>query len=196
MTKHGPGKTFLKMLVLEREMIDVVDYNPLWPQTFQQLRDRYIAALGVVPWIAIEHVGSTAVDGLAAKPIIDIDIIVTSEHVNSATEVLKAIDFEPLGEMGIASRWAFRAPIQLPRTNTYVVERSSLALRNHLGIRDLLRSDPLLRNEYTELKKQLALTVADMATYVEAKSAFISRMLEKVGFTEIERATIEAANRR
>ena len=76
--------------------------------------------------------------------------------------------------MGIPDRWAFREPPGGPRTNTYVVMEGSLALRNHLGVRDLLRRDPALRDEYERVKRRLAASVGDMDVYVEGKSAAVA----------------------
>ncbi|GAA5088711.1 GrpB-like predicted nucleotidyltransferase (UPF0157 family) [Thermocatellispora tengchongensis] len=83
-------------------MIRIVDYDPAWPDRFEALRKDYAQALeaGCVPAISIEHVGSTSVPGLAAKPVIDCDIVV-AEHVEAATDVLIGLGFSPLGELGI-----------------------------------------------------------------------------------------------
>ena len=84
-------------------MIRVVDYDPSWPRRFAALKDEYSAALARagVAVIAIEHVGSTSVPGLAAKPIIDCDIVMTVDQVSSASNVLVRLGFQPEGELGI-----------------------------------------------------------------------------------------------
>jgi GrpB-like predicted nucleotidyltransferase (UPF0157 family) len=176
-------------------VIELVEYDPTWPQQFDELRATYVRALDGVPWVAIEHVGSTSVEGLAAKPIIDVDIVVAAEHVDAATAALEQIGYSPLGELGIADRWAFHAPSAAPRTNTYVIVEGSLALRNHLGVRDVLRRDPARRDEYARVKRELAATVDDIEEYVEGKSAVLQRILERVGIDEAERAAVEASNR-
>ncbi len=176
-------------------MIEIVDYDPAWSGWFENLRERYVRALAGVSWVAIEHVGSTAVEGLAAKPIIDIDIVVTAEHVADAGAALEHIGYVALGEMGISDRWAFREPPGAHRTNTYVVVEGSLALRNHLGVRDALRADHALRDEYATVKQQLAASIVDRDLYVEGKSALLRKVLERVGLAEDERAAIEEINR-
>jgi GrpB-like predicted nucleotidyltransferase (UPF0157 family) len=176
-------------------MITVVDYDPMWPRVFEELRHRYEVALRDVAVIAIEHVGSTSVPGLAAKPVIDVDIIVALEHLDDAIVAMELAGFRSLGEQGIPDRWAFDAPRELPRTNTYVVVDGSLAMRNHLGVRAVLRSDSALRDEYASLKRSIAARVDDIDTYVEAKSAFLSTVLERAGLTSDERRMIEEANR-
>ena len=92
-------------------VIAVVEYDPSWPERFYALRGEYAKAMAAagVPVAAIEHVGSTSVPGLAAKPIIDCDIVVAEPDVTAAADVLVALGFTPEGELGIPQRWAFRA---------------------------------------------------------------------------------------
>src|SRR5258708_39430665 len=101
-----------------------------------------MAAAGVAI-VAIEHVGSTSVPGLAAKPIIDCDLIVSGADVSAASSVLVSLGFTPLGELGIPQRWAFKEPARLAGTNTYVIVDGCLSLRNHLAVRDVLRANAL-----------------------------------------------------
>jgi GrpB-like predicted nucleotidyltransferase (UPF0157 family) len=176
-------------------VIDVVDHDPGWAKAAADVIDTYRAALVGVPVVAFEHVGSTAVPGLAAKPVLDIDIVVTEPDVDTAIAVMRGLGYEPLGEQGIDQRWAFRAPAGEPRTHTYVVVEGSVALRNHLGVREVLRGDAGLREEYTLLKRRLAATTTEMAAYVEGKSELLGRILKRAGLSEAERAGIEAANR-
>src|SRR5690242_11815608 len=135
-------------------MIEVREYDAGWADRFEELRSEYQAALDAagVPVVAIEHVGSTAVPGLAAKPVIDIDIVVAAEHVGAASDVLVGLGFEPRGDLGIPQRWAFYAPERLAGTHTYVIQDGSLSLRNHLAVRDTLRADAALREEYGAVK--------------------------------------------
>jgi GrpB-like predicted nucleotidyltransferase (UPF0157 family) len=131
-------------------VIQVVEYDPTWPRRFEQLRREYadtMAAAGV-PVVAIEHVRSSSVPGLAAKPVIDCDIVVAEQDVPAASATLVDLGFKPRGELGIPLRWAFEEPGRLAGTNTYVVVDGCLSLRNHLAVRDILRSDPVLRDEY------------------------------------------------
>jgi GrpB-like predicted nucleotidyltransferase (UPF0157 family) len=176
-------------------VITVADYDPAWPRVFDGLRHRYEATLSGVIVVAIEHVGSTSVPGLAAKPVIDVDIVVARRHLGDAIHAMELAGFRSLGERGIADRWALRAPNGLPPTNTYVVVDGSLALRNHLGVREVLREDSALRDEYDSLKRSIAAQVDEIDEYVEAKSAFLSVVLERAGLTPEERQLIEDANR-
>lgn len=175
-------------------MIEVRDYDPVWAERFRVLETEYGAALAAasVPVIAIEHVGSTAVPGLVAKPIIDCDVVVAAEHVEAASAVLATLGFRPRGEVGIPQRWAFWEPERLIGTATYVVVAGSLALRNHLAVRDLLRVDAALRDEYGTVKTRVGATAADIYEYGAGKNAVVQRILAAAGLTEDQRASIDA----
>ncbi len=173
-------------------MITVVDYDPSWPEQFEELRAEYASALRAarVPIIGIEHVGSTSVPGLAAKPIIDIDIVVAEADVAAASDVLLSLGFRPLGELGIPQRWAFKQPERFGVTNTYVVVTGSLSLRNHLGVRDMLRLDSGLRAEYGAVKQQIAAVAANIDDYGQGKNPMVQRLLAAAGLTDEERTSI------
>ncbi len=148
-----------------------------------------MAAAGV-PVMAIEHIGSTSVPGLAAKPIIDCDIVVAEQDVAAGSKVLTGLGFKPLGEVGVPLRWAFKEPERLAGTNTYVIVAGSLSLRNHLAVRDTLRADPDLRQQYAAVKKQAGATAANIDEYGRAKNATVQKILTAAGLTEAERAAI------
>ena len=175
-------------------MIEVVDYDDDWPLLFDQLRTQYERLLLDVRVVSIEHVGSTSVSGLAAKPVVDVDIVVRREDVEAALASLVAAGFESRGDLGIIDRFAVRAPDGWVATNTYVVVEGSLALRNHLAVRAVLRSDPALRDEYGRLKRQLAGLTDDIEAYVDGKSPLLQEILERAGLSETELVEIAAAN--
>jgi GrpB-like predicted nucleotidyltransferase (UPF0157 family) len=175
-------------------VIEVVEYDEVWPQRFERLRDTYASALDSadVPFVAIEHVGSTSVPGLAAKPVVDCDIVVEGQHVEDACAVLIRLGFVPLGELGIPQRWAFKEPAGWPRTHTYVVVDGALSLRNHLAVRDVLRSDRALRDEYAEVKVRVGATATDIDEYGRGKNAVVQKILLAAGLSDDERASIDA----
>jgi GrpB-like predicted nucleotidyltransferase (UPF0157 family) len=175
-------------------VIVVAEYDPAWPQRFDQLRREYARAMAAagVSVVAIEHVGSTAVPGLAAKPVIDCDIVVAEPDVPAASAVLAGLGFTSLGELGIPLRWAFKEPGRLARTNTYVVVEGSLSLRNHLAVRDILRTDSGLRERYAAVKRRVGATAANIDDYGRGKNAMVQQILAAAGMTEEERASIDA----
>ncbi len=174
-------------------MIVVAEYDPDWPRRFERLRREYAAAMAAadVAVAAIEHVGSTSVPGLAAKPVIDCDIVVAEREVAAASRVLAGLGFRPLGELGIPLRWAFKEPDRLAGTNTYVIVEGSLSLRNHLAVRDILRADPALREQYAAVKRRVGATAANIDEYGRGKNAMVQRILAAAGLTGAERASID-----
>lgn len=176
------------------DVISVVEYVPTWPERFEQLRREYAEAMAAagIPVVAIEHVGSTSVPGLAAKPVIDCDIVVAEQDVAAASQALTGLGFTPLGDLGIPLRWAFKEPARLAGTNTYVVVAGSLSLRNHLAVRDVLRTDSGLREQYAAVKKRVGATAANIDEYGRGKNAMVQRILAAAGLTDGERAAIDA----
>ena len=180
---------------MPRVTIRVVAYDPAWPEQFRRVRFDLEAALADVPIIAIEHVGSTSVPGLAAKPILDIDVVVARAHLPATIASLEAAGYRHLGDLGITDRHAMEAPDRSPRRNVYVVVDGSLALRNHLALRDALRGDARLRDAYASVKIALAERTRDIGTYIAGKSDVIGRVLAGAGFSAADLAEIAAANR-
>lgn len=170
--------------------IEVTEYDPAWPEQFTTIAAEIAAALGATP-STIEHVGSTAVVGLAAKPIIDIDVIVSADDIPATIEALEAIGYEHRGELGIPDRHAFLAPDDDPARNVYVVVEGSLPYRNHIGVRDVLRSNDALRGRYAALKQQLAMS-GDLGRvdYMIAKTELIHEILGHAGISQDELAEI------
>ena len=163
------------------EPVVVVPYDPTWPATFALLRDRVAPVLGELA-VGIEHVGSTAVPGLDAKPIIDIDVVI--RHADDLPEVaarLATLGYAQLGDLGIIGREAFRAKPDLPRHHLYVCAVGAVTLQAHLSLRDALRADSDLAALYAELKRGLAEQHRDdRDSYAEGKSAFIASVLRGV----------------
>jgi len=155
----------------------IADYDPSWPATFQQLRDRLAAALGPLA-VTIEHVGSTAVPGLAAKPIIDLDVVIADRaDLPADIEQLRLLGSHHEGDLGVAGREAFTTPAGAPPHHLYVCAVGTPALRRHLTFRDALRANPGLADTYGDLKRALAALLGhDRSAYTEAKSAFIEQV--------------------
>jgi GrpB-like predicted nucleotidyltransferase (UPF0157 family) len=175
--------------------IVVIDYDPQWPAVFSTIREALVAAIATVPIVAIEHVGSTSVPGLAAKPIIDLDVIVRRQFVSRAIDALVFVGYEALGDLGVPERYAFKAPADAPRQNVYVTVEGCLSLRNHLGLRDVLRGDANLRDEYAAVKRQVADSTTDIDVYLDGKTAVVRRILQRAGLSAGELDEIEGLNR-
>jgi len=158
----------------------IKDYDPRWPQLFEMLRSRIAAVLDELA-ISIEHVGSTAVQGLAAKPVIDIDVLLKSS-TDLAVVIRKLTDlgYEHLGDLGISGREAFRANAAAVQHHLYVCPVGSLEYDRHIAFRNYLRAHAADANAYALLKRQLATKFgSDREGYNEAKSEFVQRILRR-----------------
>lgn len=160
------------------EPVLVVPYDPAWVAVFELLRDRIAPVLGELA-VGIEHIGSTAVPGLAAKPIVDIDVVIRhAEDLDDVADRLAMLGYARLGDLGILGREAFRAIPELPRHHLYVCAAGSAPLQAHLTLRDALRADPALAEAYAALKRELAERFRDdRDSYTEGKSAFVTAVL-------------------
>jgi GrpB-like predicted nucleotidyltransferase (UPF0157 family) len=158
--------------------IVISDYDPRWPELFCELRDGLPAGLRVRAR-SIEHVGSTAVSGLAAKPIIDIDVVVADQAgMAEAIAMLATAGYPHKGDLGVTGREAFDQPQHLPEHHLYVCVEGAAPLVAHLRLRDRLRANPGTAREYAALKRGLAAAYGDdRAGYTEAKTAFIECVL-------------------
>jgi GrpB-like predicted nucleotidyltransferase (UPF0157 family) len=162
----------------EARTLRVVEHDPAWSFRFAELKTELAAALAGVA-AEIEHVGSTAVPGLAARPVIDIDVIVADESkVPVVTERLEAAGYTSRGNLGIPGPEAFRPPPDGPLHHVYIVVAGSTAHVDHVGFRDLLRRRGDLAARYAERKWANADRLADdPAGYTDAKADLISELL-------------------
>src|SRR5262245_17772104 len=164
-------------------MIEIVPYDPRWPRAFEAERDRIRAAFGARA-IRIDHNGSTAVPGLAAKPVIDIQISVETLHpVDAHAARLAALGYaHPPHADGDPCPF-FHRPAAWPHTHhVHLVEAGGEEERRTLAFRDYLRAHPQTARDYEALKRQLAsehrgLDAASREAYADAKSAFVERVL-------------------
>lgn len=179
-----------------KSRIIVAQYDPAWPDIFEEIRASLTPVVSRLA-LAIEHVGSTAVPGLAAKPVIDIDVVVAPRDLTAGIRGLESLGYDHRGELGVPGREAFRAPAGTPGHHLYLCPEDSPALANHIAIRDYLRSDPAAVAAYGELKRSLAHAFPnDMDAYVEGKTGFLLNILTGVGFSQAALDDIERMNAR
>ena len=168
----------------EARSVRVVEYDPEWPRIFGELKERIWPAVREVA-VAMEHVGSTSVEGMAAKAVIDVDIVIASRaELPLVMMRLGTLGYEHRGNQGIEDREVFKTGGQ-PAHHLYVCVENSLALRNHLTVRDYLRTHPLEAAAYSNLKKRLAERFAnERERYQEGKTEFVVSILRRCGFSE------------
>lgn len=160
-------------------------YDPAWADWFAQLRDWLAPALGDAA-IAIEHVGSTAVPGLAAKGIIDIDIVVPMGGLDAVIERLATLGYIHSGNQGVPSREAFnladeQKKASLPVHHLYACREDSPELARHLFFREWMKTHAADREEYAHKKFLLAeLCDHDRRLYADVKAVALDRFFRRI----------------
>ena len=163
--------------------IEIVAYDAGWPVTFEAEAVRLRAALQSLA-LRIDHHGSTAIPGLGAKPIIDIQIsVATLQPLSVYRAKLDAIGYIHVPHPDDSFCPFFHRPIRWPHTHhVHVVERGGREERRTLAFRDYLRDHPGVAREYEELKRRAAAqsVAADPESqerYAESKTAFVERVV-------------------
>jgi GrpB-like predicted nucleotidyltransferase (UPF0157 family) len=154
----------------------IVDYSPEWPAHFAAERDA-VAKVFSPSSVEIEHIGSTSVPGLGAKPIIDILLgAPTLQLIEEHIAQLERLGYRYIPEF--EKELPHRRYFDRPSFHLHAVERESAFWREHLAFRDALRSDSALADQYAELKRRLSGTFgADRAGYTDAKAPFIKQVI-------------------
>ena len=195
----------LRLFFLHLYMINIMPYDTSWPKIFNELKKIYLQLLSD-DIISIEHVGSTAIPELYAKPVLDIDIIISSKSIlGNIISKLESVGYIYRGELGIEDRYAFsQSKEEVPynistkswmKHNLYVCVEGSLSLQNHLLLKDFLLQNSEKVKEYSILKQKLALQYSnDIDNYVKYKTPFIVDILEKQGIDKVAIDQIKKAN--
>jgi GrpB-like predicted nucleotidyltransferase (UPF0157 family) len=162
------------------EPIIIEDYDQRWPERFELLRSRLALALESVA-AAIEHVGSTAVPGLAAKPIIDVDVLLRSAaDLPQAIERLATLGYQHRGDLGVPGREAFRSPLNDLPHHLYVHPPESREYIRHIRFRNHMRANRADTRAYEHLKRAQAEKFRhDREAYNQAKTEFVEAILRR-----------------
>jgi GrpB-like predicted nucleotidyltransferase (UPF0157 family) len=160
------------------EPVVVLAYDPSWPGRFaaeaRRLRERLPAAA-----VALEHVGSTAVAGLDAKPVVDIQVGVRGEP-DGLVEPLRALGYEALGEAGVPGRLYFRRRTPGAAFNVHVVAHEGPLWRDNLRLRDHLRAHPADARRSAAAKRCAAAAAPDsLLRYSALKASVVAEVLER-----------------
>ena len=162
----------------------VLPYDEQWKQDFLMIKNELVSALGQLA-MRIEHIGSTSVEGLSAKPIIDIDVVIKDYTVlEEVISALGAIGYRHEGDLGIAGREAFKydGKDHLRKHHLYVCPENSPELKRHIAFRDYLRTHPDAVREYSHIKDEGARNYSDdIDKYIEHKTPFIERVYKEIG---------------
>jgi GrpB-like predicted nucleotidyltransferase (UPF0157 family) len=161
------------------ENIKVIDYDPGWQQLFNEEKIKIKSAISESK-IWIEHIGSTSVEGLIAKPIIDIQLGIKDWiFLDEVKLILIGLGYEYFGEAGVAGRHYFRKRGDYA-FNVHVMLLESTLWRNNILIREFLKNNKDIANEYGRFK---VLAIENgfnrLLAYSDHKNSFISELLDK-----------------
>ena len=169
---------------MRTKRVIVLPYDEAWKTAFEEIKNEIEAAIGDLI-LGIEHVGSTSVEGMSAKPCIDIDVIIKDYSVfDEVVSKLGAVGYIHEGDLGIKDREAFKYTDKphLMMHHLYICPQYSEELRRHIAFRDFLRRDPESVKEYSLVKEKAAeLYPNDIDQYIEYKSSCIEELYKKCG---------------
>ena len=162
----------------------VLPYDPAWKDDFAAISAEIAQALG--DWMAgIEHVGSTSVEGMSAKPCIDLDVIIRdAAALDEVIRRLAAIGYIHEGDLGLKGREAFRYTDKPHRKmhHLYVCPQDSAELHRHITFRDYLRAHPEAVQQYSRVKEAAAqLYPDDIDGYMAYKAPCIAELYAQCG---------------
>jgi GrpB-like predicted nucleotidyltransferase (UPF0157 family) len=163
--------------------IIIVPYNEKWLSEFEKINSELINAMNNSV-IAIEHIGSTSVAGLYAKPIIDIDIVIEDNMFDIVKEKLKTIGYVYVGNLGIVGREAFDYSNKdhLMEHHLYVCGKDSAELKRHITFRNYLRTHENDRNKYSNIKIKMAEKYPhNLDKYILGKQPVILEIYKRCG---------------
>lgn len=164
---------------LLKTKVYLVDWTSDWKTKFDEESEFFKGIIGSV-CVEIHHIGSTAVKGIKAKPIVDILAVVQSHQVlDQSTSALIKLGYEVKGENGLAGRRYFQKDVNGERAfHIHAFEEGDRQIDSHFKFRDSLRNSPVLASEYEQLKIALAQKHAhNKPAYTKAKHTFIQRVL-------------------
>ena len=168
---------------MKTKNVVVEKWNPKWKDEFERIVD----SLGedvIYNSVKIEHIGSTSVEGLSAKPIIDLDIVIENDKFEIIKRLLNDKGYKHEGDLGIEGREAFSysGKEELMTHHLYVCTKDSEELFKHITFRDFLKNNSALASEYSKVKEQAAVLYPDdIDKYMEFKSEIIEKIYKRCG---------------
>ena len=172
---------------MKTRKVVVLPYDVAWQSAFEKIKGEIEETIG--DWIiGIEHVGSTSVEGMSAKPCIDIDVVIEDYSAFAAVvDSLKAIGYIHEGDLGIKDREAFKysGKEHLQMHHLYVCPKYSKELHRHITFRNFLLSNPTAAKKYSLIKEKAAeLFQNDIDGYIEYKSSCIEELYKECGLNK------------
>ena len=169
---------------MKTKKVTVLPYDNAWKSDFEKIKAEIENAAGDLI-LSVEHVGSTSVEGLSAKPCIDIDVVIEDYSVfEKIIQRLADIGYTHEGDLGIPDRHAFKYAYKphLKAHHLYVCPKDSEELRRHTTFRDFLRNHPEAVKQYSSVKEEAArLFPEDIDSYIKYKSPCIEALYKQCG---------------
>lgn len=178
----------LKTLNKKKQIIEVFPYDPTWIKQFEEEAEK-IKSIFADNCIAVHHIGSTSIPGLAAKPTIDILLeVICIEQIDQYNNEMARLGYEAWGEYGIPGRRFFLKGEDKRTHHVHTFQQGHAGVNSHLYFRDYLKTHPVVAKEYAQLKTRLAQEFKhDRRKYVENKESFVKA---------IEKAAIDWFNKK
>ncbi len=171
---------------METKNVIVLPYDPKWKNDFEKIKQELVNAIGDLI-VCIEHVGSTSVEGLSAKPIIDIDVVISDYSVfDSIVSKLSTIGYFHVGDLEIKEREVFKYSDKphLRKHHLYVCPQNSKELLRHITFRDFLKNNPEAVKKYGKVKENAAKLFPDnMDKYIEYKTPCVEELYSLCGLS-------------
>jgi len=159
------------------EPVHLSPYDPKWPALFVDEAERIASTMPVK--MAVEHIGSTSVVGLLAKPIIDIMVGIQQKDTECVRRGLRSLGYDDLGEAGVPGRIYFRKRVPYP-FNVHVVRHDGPISRNNIALREYLRHNSEAARRYAEVKRAAVGSGATMLlSYSEYKRAIVTELITR-----------------
>jgi len=163
--------------------ITIAPYDESWSHEFEKIKREIASALPDI-FISIEHVGSTAIPGLFAKPIIDIDIVIDIQNFDKVKMKLANVGYFHIGDLGIQGREAFKYKnkCHLMEHHLCVCDKNADELKRHIALRDFLHNNKEYRDKYSYIKQEMAAKYPhDIDSYILGKQPVILEIYKKCG---------------
>lgn len=165
---------------MSKRKIVVKPYNKKWKVKFKNGKNKLEKTFDDII-VEIHHIGSTAIPGIKAKPVIDIMVVVEDiNKVDSYTEAMKALGYDPKGEFGIENRRFFQKGGNNRTHHVHIFQQGNKEIKRHLNFRDYMRAHPKQAQKYSRLKETLANKYShNISKYIEGKNDFIAEIDNK-----------------
>lgn len=174
-----PIRIYAINLLLELMDLILSKFDPKWAQYYIEIH-KFLKSHLKQLLIRTEHIGSTSVVGMVAKPILDIDLVIKKENFDKVKTILRKMGYNHMGDLGIKGRESFSYnSTPFYEHHLYVCDKDSEELRRHIAFREYLRKKPFAVKKYSHKKRQLLNLSKDPEKYILGKDQMVNELLTK-----------------